>query len=299
MDAEQTRPQADSFLRLVAWLDQNRKRAALWALAVAAVVLIAIAVISYQVQKEERASKALSSVRAPFSPTAVNPADTAESYLKIAKEHEGTKAGSRALLLAATARFTEGKYADAQKLFEQFSREYRDSPWLAQAMFGIASSLDAQQKPAEALAKYEELRRRFPNEAVIDETKLALARVYETQNRLVDAYKLYDELVKGNPYGGGLTAEAGLRQAELVEKYPDLKTNQAPVVSSAPPLMNFSNQMVRPTTTNRSGSNMVQIRPMTNRPSMTTNATIPRAGVTQAVTLPPTGPTTNSSAPQK
>jgi tetratricopeptide (TPR) repeat protein len=302
MDAEQTRPQSDNFLHLIAWLDQNRKRAAIWAAGIAAVGAIAIIVISYQVQKEERASKALSSVRAPFSPTIVNPSDTSENYLKIAKEHSGTKAGSRALLLAATARYTEGKYADAQKLFEQFTREYGDSPWLAQAMFGIASSLDAQQKPTEAMAKYEDLRRRFPNEALIDEAKLALARLYEGQNRNAEAFKLYDELIKGNPFGGGLAAEAGLRQAELLEKYPDLKTNQPPAMSSMPPLMNITNQITRPATnragsnmvqvrpmTNQSGTNMVQIRPATNRPAITTNA---------GATLPPTGPT-NPGAAQK
>ena len=285
MDAEQAQSRPDSVLDLVAWLDRNRKRVIIWALAATAVVLVAIAVITYQARKEERASMALSSIRAPFSPAQTNPVETAESYLKVAKEHSGTKAGSRAMLLAATAQYTAGKYGDAQQLFEQFTKEYPDSPWLPQAVFGVASALDAQGKTSEAMGKYEELRRRFPNEAVIDEVKLALARVYENQNRPGDAMKLYEELTKANPYGG-LGSEAGLRQAELIEKHPELaKTNQPPVLSTTPTI-NLSNQVVR-TATNRPSTNVVKLQPLTN---------VTR---TQAVTLPPTGPTTNAGAANK
>ena len=287
MDAEQTQSRPDGFLNLVAWLDRNRKRVIIGTIGVLAVVLIAAGVISYQAQKEERASKALSSVRAPFSPTQTNPVSMASDYLKISQEHPGTKAGSRALLLAGTAQYTDANYAEAQKLFEQFTREYPDSPWLPQAVFGVASSLDAQGKANEAMAKYEELRRRFPAEAVMDETKLALARIYEGQNRPADAYKLYDELVKANPYSG-LGSEAGLRQAELTEKHPELaKTNQPPVLSSTPMMMNLSNQVAR-TATNRAATNVIKMLPMTNT-----------AAGTQAVTLSPTGPATNTGAPKK
>ena len=285
MDADQTQSRPDGFLHLVAWLDQNRKRVIIGVLAVLGVVLIAALVISFQSQKEERASKALSSVRAPFSPTQTNPVNTAESYLKVANDYSGTKAGSRALLLAATAQYADAKYAEALKAFDQFAREYPDSPWLPQALFGVASSLDAQGKAAEAMAKYEELRRRFPNEAVMDETKLALARLYEGQNRPADAYKLYDEIVKANPYSG-LGSEAGLRQAELVEKHPELaKTNQPPVLSTTPTI-SLSNQVTR-ANTNRATptTNVVKVQPMTNT-----------AVRTQAVTLPRTGPATNSGA---
>jgi tetratricopeptide (TPR) repeat protein len=286
MDADQTQPRPDGILHLVAWVDQNRKRVIIGALGVLAVVLIAVAVISYQGQKEERASKALSSIRAPFSPTQTNPVDTAENYLKVAREYSGTKAGARALLLGGTALYSDGKYGEAQKTFDEFTRQYGDSPWLPQAIFGVASSLDAQGKANEAMAKYEELRRRFPNEAVMDETKLALARIYENQNRPADAFKLYDELVKANPYGG-LGSEAGLRQAELAEKHPELaKANQPPVMSTTP-TFTMTNQAARPATNRPAATNIVKLQPLTNTASRT-----------QAVTLPPTGPT-NSGAAKK
>lgn len=260
MDAEQT--QSDSWLTFQAWLEVNKRKVMIWAAVVLGVVLLAIVVISYQAQKEQRASEALSAVRTPATGATVPLTGTADAYLKVARDHAGTKAGARALLLAATTRFQENAYADAQKLFEQFTRDYPESPWLPQAFFGVASSLDAQQKTAEASKQFEELRRRFPNHAVADETKLALARLYEGQNRQAEAFKLYDELLKANPYSG-LGSEAGLRQAELLEKHPELaRTNTPPALTTAP-MISMTNAMLSQGT-NRPNTNVIRLQPMTN-----------------------------------
>lgn len=283
MDAEHT--QTDSWLAFQTWLEVNKRKVAIWTAAILGIALLAIVVISYQTQKEERASHALSRVRPPSVDAKTPTTGVADAYHEVARKHAGTKAGARALLLAATTRFQDGGYADAQKLFEQFTRDYPDNRWLPQAYFGIASCLDAQQKPAEATKQFEDLRRRFPNDAVSDETKLALARLYEGQNRHAEAFKLYDDLVKANAYSG-LGSEAGLRQAELVEKYPDLaKTNLPPSVATTP-MMSMTNMMR--TVTNATGSNLIQIRPMMTNVQAATNV---RLAPTQVVTLPVAVPT--------
>ena len=293
MDAQQTQP-SDSYYNFLAWLEVNKRKVMIWAAAALAVVLVAIVVISYQAQKERRASEALSNVRAPSTAATAppNPA-AADAYLKVANEHAGTQAAARALLLAAATKFQDGAYADAQKHYEQFIRDYPESRWSPLAYFGVASSLDAQGKTADATKQFEELRRRFPNDAVMDETKLALARLYENQNRPAEAFKLYDDLVKANQYSG-LGSEAGLRQAELIEKHPELaKTNMPPPMTTMPPMMTMTN--MRPAGTNRATTtNRIQITPLTNttqRP--TTNTT---AG--QTVTIPLNLPT-NSAASAK
>jgi len=286
MDAQQTQP-SDGFYNFLAWLEVNKRKVMLWAAAAVVVVLVAVVVISYQAQKERRASEALSNVRAPS--TAANAPSAgvaADGYLKVAKEHAGTQAGARALLLGAAAKFQDGAYADAQKYYEQFMRDYPDSRWVPQAYFGHASSLDAQGKAADSTKQFEELRRRYPNDPVIDETKLALARLYETQNRPADAYKLYDELVKANQFSG-LGSEAGLRQTELVEKHPELAPTNQPPAMNALPMMSLTNMM--PHATNRTATNRIQIRPMTNttqRPNTNTTAT-----QTQVVPVPVKLPT--------
>lgn len=292
MDAQQTQP-SDGFYSFLAWLEVNKRKVMIWSAAAVVLVIVAIAVISYQAQKERRASEALSNVRSPSTASAgAPPAGAAEAYLRVAKDHAGTQAAARALLLAAAAKFQEGAYPDAHKLYEEFIRDYPESRWSPQAHFGAASALDAQGKAADATKQFEELRRRYPNDAVADETKLALARLYETQNRPADAYKLYDELVKANQFSG-LGSEAGLRQAELVEKHPELaKTNQPPVMSPTPPMPMMSMTNIA---TNRPATNRIQLIPQTNTQRTATNATVTQ---TQVVKLPLTLPT-NTAASSK
>jgi TolA-binding protein len=290
MDAQQTQP-SDSFYNFVAWLEVNKRKVMIWTAAALAGVIVVVAVISYQAQKERRASEALSNVRAPSTAAATPTAGSADAYLKVARDHAGTQAAGRALLLAASTRFQEGAYADAQKLYEEFTRDYPESRWLPQAYFGIASSLDAQGKAPEALKQFEQLRRQFPNDAVADETKLALARIYEGQNKPAEAFKLYDELLKANPYSG-LGSEAGLRQADLVEKHPELaKTNLPPAITPQQ-MITMTNMMQQ--ATNRPTTNRIQVRPMTNTTQIpATNVTVSK---TQVVNLPLTLPTNSASA---
>jgi len=248
MDSDAT--QSDSYLRFVTWVQANSKRLIIGTVIVLAAIAV-IAFISYeQGQKEVRASHALANVAVPLSPTAPMRPGTVEAYLKVAKDHAGTKAGARALLQAGAAYFVEGNYADAQKTFEQFLKDYPASEWIPQAHFGIASSLDAQGKTADAVAKFEEMRRRFANDATSDEVKLALARLFETQNKPADAHKIYSELVQANAYSG-MGSEAGVRKEELEKKFPELAKTNAPMTSLQQTLMPLTGVTNQPAPTNR------------------------------------------------
>jgi len=210
----------------------------------------------------------------PINPGKAPRSGLAEEYLKFAQEYAGTKAAARAVIQAAGALYAEGQYADAQKQFERLPREYPDSPWVAEAHLGAAASLEAQQKHPEAVAKYEEVRRRFATAAIADEAKLGLGRLYEVSNP-PEAYKLYDELIRANPYSG-LGAEAGMRQADLLDKHPELKPKPpAPIAPSVvmtnPPLIG-TNRVITLTNLMPRATNAPQAR--TNIPAATgANAT--------------------------
>ena len=208
---------------LLAWVEVNKTRILLGVAASLGVILVAIVVIQRQAQKEITASAALSEVRLPFSASTPPPAGTADALLKVANDHQGTKAAARALLISASLLFTENTpaaYAEAQKRFERVAQDYPDSPWAAEANFGVASSLQGLGKTPEAISKYEEVRRRFATSAVIGETKLALARLYETQ-KPEEAFKLYEELMKENA-SGSIAMESNMRQEELIRVRPEL-----------------------------------------------------------------------------
>jgi predicted negative regulator of RcsB-dependent stress response len=262
-------------LDFLAWLNTNQKRVLVATGIVVFVIIVAGVLIYNQARREVRASEALSNIDVPANPSKPPRSGLAEDYQKFAQEYAGTKAAARAILQGAGVLYTDGRFADAQKQFERLLREYSDSPWIAEAHLGVAASLEAQQKSPEAIAKYEEVRRRFANAAIADEAKLALGRLYEATNPS-EAFKLYDELTKANPYSG-LGAEAGMRQADLVETHPELKPKPpAPVTPSIvmtnPPIAG-SNRVITLTNLMRLATNAPNAG--TNMPSATgTNQTL-------------------------
>src|SRR4051794_17666721 len=134
MEAESPQ-QSSGLINLLGWLEANKRNVAIGAI-VALVAGLLIAWFFYnQSQKEVRASQALSDIRASYNPMQPAPPGLADSYFKVAKDYSGTKAGERAAIMGASALFVEGNYTGAQQRYEQFIKEYPESPWLAQAHF--------------------------------------------------------------------------------------------------------------------------------------------------------------------
>ena len=279
MDAKTA--QSPGFVRFLAWFEVNKKRVVIGAIIVVVLGAGIGLALNYQSQREVRASEALSEVKLPINPSSPIPVGTAAAYERIAREHRGTQAGGRALILAGTALFMQTNYDDAQKLFEQFAREYPASSFVPEALFGVASCLDAKKKPAEAISKFEELRRRYGKSSVLDETKLALARLYEEQNKPAVALDLYDELVKANQYSG-IGSEAGLRMEDLLSQHPELKKTNAPIMP-APTIIPGTNLATR----------------MTNRPAITLTNLTRRTSNVPTIVMTNRPPATGGPAPLK
>jgi predicted negative regulator of RcsB-dependent stress response len=206
-------PAAIQIERSINWLDANRTKL----IQAAIVVVVLVVAVSFYLwnggQKEIEASKALSNV----SPGP----GAADSYLKLAGEHSGTVAASRAVLLAAGELFSAGKYGEAQSQFARFEKEYANSPLRIQGLLGVAASLDAQNKTADAIARYEDLIKRHSDEPAMAQARSALARLYEAQNKPELALSLYDDLRRTEAYSSfGL--EANIRRMDLLAKHPEL-----------------------------------------------------------------------------
>ena len=237
MNSEPTRTEGDGMIEALTWLEVNKKR-----LAVAAVALLvagfAIYVGNYMSeQKEVTASSALLQLRPTGnSPTNMIPVPSAE-YLKVSQAHGGTAAGERARLLAAGALFTEGKYSDAHAQFDGFIRDFPASPWAGEAAFGIATSLEAQGKNDEAITAYQRVVTSYATDAVANQSRMAMARIHEAKNQPELALKQYDDISKQSAAGGmGSMAgqEAFMRKQELLRKHPNLvppPTNAAPTIA--------------------------------------------------------------------
>lgn len=234
--------QADVY-DLLAWLEVNKKKVAIAAVALVVVGFTVATVRHLRAQKELNASGQLLALRATLSP-ATNAAPLQPSaFLKIADDFSGTTASERARLLAATALFTEGKYGDAEREFSAFRKNYAGSPWAGTAAYGIAAAQEAQNKP-EALTSYQNVATAYANFSVGDEAKLALARIYETRKQPDQALKLYNEILAPRPGaqpGEASHPEAFTRKEALLRDHPELSTNVvrsagSPVPSGEPTL---------------------------------------------------------------
>jgi predicted negative regulator of RcsB-dependent stress response len=166
---------------VLAWLEVNKKKVALSAV-VLVLIGFAIATIRYfKQQKEENASAALLALKPTLTPQTNVPPVQASALLKVADEYAGTAAAERAHILAGTAFFSEGRYADAEKEFSQFVKDHPDSPWVAEAAYGVATSQEAQKKTADAQASYQRVATAYATSPLADDANLALARIYESQ----------------------------------------------------------------------------------------------------------------------
>jgi tetratricopeptide (TPR) repeat protein len=201
-----------------AWVGKNRKQV-LWAVGILAVVVLVGWLYVWKVgEAEVAASEALSDLR-PASTAPGGPEIPAEAYLKVVNEYPKTDAAARGLLLAASAFFTQGKYAEAKTQFDRLLRDYPQNPLCSQALLGSAACLGAQGKTAEAVTAYDGLLKRHPADPVVPRAKFGLASSYEAQHRSDDAIKLYEELMRTESYSS-VGAEAEIRLQELRRSAP-------------------------------------------------------------------------------
>jgi TolA-binding protein len=224
---------------VLAWLEVNKKKVGIVA-AVLVVIGFAIYTIRYlKEQKEANASAALLALKPTLNPQTNVPPVQASSLLKVADDFSGTAAAERARILAGTAFFTEGRFADAEKEFSQFVRDHPESPWVAEAAYGVATAQEAQNKVAEAQASYQKVATGYATSPLADDANLALARIYEAQNKPDQALRIYNQLLAPKPGaspGEMRNVAAAQRKEALLRVHPELGTNitARPLPAAAP-----------------------------------------------------------------
>jgi predicted negative regulator of RcsB-dependent stress response len=245
-------PEGDGMIEALAWLEVNKKRLAI-ALVLVIVVGFGIYVFNYMAeQKERNASAALIALHPPLSTNA--PPIPASAFLKVTEDYAGTAAAERAIILAAGAQFSEGKYSDAQNTFDRLLKEKPSSRWAPDAAFGVAASLESQGKRDEALTAYQRVVTAYPNSAVLTEARLAMARIYEAKNQPAEALKLYDELTRGGVMSMG-SQDAMMRRSQLLKQHPELDKPATNAVSSMPMLSSTTNKPAPTTNAATSATN--------------------------------------------
>lgn len=206
---------------------------------VAAVIVLGLAVAFYIVhlnQVQIDANTALSQL-ATRSMNPNNPAPSADALLKIGSDYSGTDGGQRALILAASTLYADGKYDDARAQFQRFLQQYPDSPFAGEAQFGVAACLDAQGRTQEAIDTYRAVADHYAqNWNVGPRAMLSLARLLMGQGKLEDARgELMD--VARNFQGAPISSEAQVRLRQLFLAHPELIPQQPAQARQGPPML--------------------------------------------------------------
>jgi TolA-binding protein len=219
--------------RLWAWYETNKQQAQL---AILILVLLGIGVgyfLWHNSEKDVASGEALTAVSlSQAGPGGMSRGGAEDALLKVANDYPNSKAGARALLLAAGNLFVDGKYDQAKTQFEKFTRDYRESPFIGEALLGIAACLDAQNNQTEATAAYKNLVEHHPGDTSVPQAKFALGRLYEAQGKPEQAKAMYED-VERVEQGTSMGSEAGMRIEELKRKFPSLAP-AAPASTNAP-----------------------------------------------------------------
>lgn len=203
------------------WLEANRKRLIIIGVALLLVVFVWFYLKTSREQHELAAGQAYTQFQLNQTPT-VPAQQVADGYLKIARDYSGTVAGQRAQLQAAAALFDAGRYADAQKQFENFMNANVGSPLAATAKLGLAACEESQGKLDEALDAYRQIDTSYPDTAEGINANFSVGRVLELQGKLTDAVAAYQEIMR-SPQAGSLASEAAARVALIQSKLPAQK----------------------------------------------------------------------------
>lgn len=183
-------------------------------------------------QKQNDANEALSKL-AGQSMTPPGTGPSPDALLKVTADYSDTDAGQRALMLGAVALFDGGKYDEAQARFQQFLKDYSESPFVSQAAFGVAACYDAQGKTQDAISGYQGVVDRYPNQNVGPQAKLALGRLLEGQGKFTEARSNFQEVLRSSQ--GTIASEAASRLQELNTAHPEtLESTNRSVAPTAP-----------------------------------------------------------------
>jgi tetratricopeptide (TPR) repeat protein len=215
MDSDLT--QSALFYKTWEWLETHRKQVT-WGLGALVVVLIVGGFVLYRNHRKEiDAGEALSRV---LTQVALGEQPSPEAFLGVATAYPGSPAAAKAVLLAGSRYFAEGKYADAIAQFERFLAENPESDLAGQAVYGRAASLEATGKTDAAITAYREIAERRPNENVSLLARLALGRLYISQGKHPEALVELQQVARGE--FGTIGSEAAARRNKLVQDHPEL-----------------------------------------------------------------------------
>jgi len=130
----------------------------------AAAIVVAILAIGYvQTSREEARMEATARLgQAAIAEAKGQPDQAMQLREQLAEKYGDTQAGAQAMILLGNHYFGQGRYADAERLFEQYLREHGDVDVLIFAAWtGLAACFESQGDTERAATQYRDYAERY------------------------------------------------------------------------------------------------------------------------------------------
>lgn len=130
---------------------------------------------------------------------ALTQAHTAADYQTILDKYGSTSSAPIAMMDLAMAKFSAGKYAEAQALYEKFLKKYPKHEMAEQAELNKITCVEAEGKMSEAHLLYGEFVSKHKQSYLAPVAMMGQARCLEALNSDVDAKQAYEDLIAAYP----------------------------------------------------------------------------------------------------
>lgn len=200
------------------FLEQNFKKI-VWALALLAAVLLAVAIARHLSHERELESAA-----------AFTSAKTVEDCDVIVQNYAGSRAAGNALLLKATLLWDAGKKESSVAALQDFIKNQADHPLLPHAQVALGSKQAALGEKDAARKTLEAVVRDHPKSEAAAAAQTQLGDMLWAEGKTEDAKKLFSELPRNHP-GSPFIAEVDQRTKIMNAGLPSKEVDPPP----APP----------------------------------------------------------------
>ena len=130
---------------------------------------------------------------------AYDSATNIEGWQTVADRFPGSIAAGNALLRIAAQQASDSHFAESDKTYQRFVRDYPKHPFAVNGLMGLATNAEAEAKPDQALGYYTEITSKFGTTYLAPMALLNQARLTEAKGQVKEARQFYEMVVQRYP----------------------------------------------------------------------------------------------------
>ena len=202
-----------TYFKAVDFFKVNSQKLTIAAIAILAVIVLVLFLMSSKRAAELNASEQMSKANLKISQNKTQ--EAIDILLSLVDNYSGTKSASTGVYMLAKTFYEKSEFDKANIYFEQYLDDYGSDKILASAAYsGVGACLEQQEKFLEAAKSYEKGAKKFPDHFNAPQQLMDAGRCYTLSNQFTQAKNCY-KLIVEKYSTSGLRNDAELFLAKL------------------------------------------------------------------------------------